>query len=368
MIKIESLTGDPGRSYVPVQFRTENRNKRSIALNLKSPESKTIVERLAAQSDIAIEGFRPGVAKRLGIDVESLRKANPKIICCSISGYGQDGGPWRDRPAYAPTVHADMGILDGTARLRGAEPFHDPYSHADLYTGHQCVIAILAALVDREHTGNGSRIDVSMAETTLFVNEHLATTMSRDEDTPPVPQDNRSPIFRTKEGHYVTVAGDPTPRGIFGAWCLVLGREDLKDDPRFTDDETRRKHRKDLLEIIQDWILTFDDLEALEAALQKGRIVLGVVRSLREAVHSPWAHERGAVVHVPDRGEGTVHVPNTPWRFAGMRTGVRGVPAYRGEHNREVFGELAGVSDEEMDRLEADGVLTARGPSKPERA
>ena len=108
VIKVESLNGDPGRGYVPVQFRTENRNKRSIAINLKSPESKKIVEELAKRSDIAVEGFRPGVAKRLGIDCERLRIANPRIIHCSISGYGQTG-PWRDRPGHDVNYVAAAG-------------------------------------------------------------------------------------------------------------------------------------------------------------------------------------------------------------------------------------------------------------------
>ncbi|MGH7856590.1 MAG: CaiB/BaiF CoA transferase family protein, partial [Candidatus Binatia bacterium] len=355
VVKIEPPQGDLTRFFIPrknsisLYFVQQNVGKRNISVDIARPEGVELVLKLVPHMDVVLENNRPGVMDRLGLGYETMRELNPRLVYASISGYGQQRSPWRDRPAYAPTVHADMGILDGIARLRGVEPFHDPYSHADLYTGHQCTIAICAALVDRERTGAGTRIDVSMAETTLFVNEHLSTTMSRDEDTPPVPQDNRSPMFRTKEGHYVTVAGDPTPRGIFGAWCTVLEREDLKDDPRFVDDETRRHNRPALLEIIQEWIGSFDDLEDLEAALQKGRIVLGVVRSLREAVHSPWATARGAVVHVPDRGEGTVHVPNTPWRFDGMRTGVRGEPAYRGEHNREVFKEIAGLSDEELD-------------------
>jgi crotonobetainyl-CoA:carnitine CoA-transferase CaiB-like acyl-CoA transferase len=102
----------------------------------------------------------------------------------------------------------------------------------------------------------------------------------------------------------------------------------------------------------------------LDKAMQRGRLVLGVIRSVQEAVTTPWAEERGAVVHVTDRGDGIVHVPNTPWRFDGMETGVRGEPAYRGEHNREVFSTIAGLSDVEIDALEADNVLMYRGPTE----
>jgi crotonobetainyl-CoA:carnitine CoA-transferase CaiB-like acyl-CoA transferase len=284
VIKIEPPQGDLTRFFLPrvnsqsIYFIQANVGKRNISVAIDRPEGVDLILKLVPHSDVVLENNRPGVMDRLGLGYERMRTINPRIIFASVSGYGQTG-PWRDRPAYAPTVHAEMGVLDGTARLRGDSPFHDPYSHADLYSGHQACIAILAALVNRERTGEGSRIDVAMAEATLFMNEHVATTLSRDSDAPPIPADNRSPIFRTKEGHFVTVAGDPTPRGIFGSWCRAMDRDDLQDDPRFIDDETRRRNRKDLLAIIQDWILTFDEIDELEAALQKGRIVLGVIRS-----------------------------------------------------------------------------------------
>jgi crotonobetainyl-CoA:carnitine CoA-transferase CaiB-like acyl-CoA transferase len=368
VIKIEPPQGDltrffaPHRNSLSLYFIQQNVGKRNISVDIGRPEGVELVMKLVPQMDVVFENNRPGVMDRLGLGYEHMRPRNDKLIYASISGYGQQPGPWRDRPAYAPTVHCDMGYLDGIARVREGEPFHDPYSHADLYTGHQCAIGILAALAHRERSGEGTRVDVSMAEAMLFMNEHVATSMSRDLDAPPVLADGRSPIFHTREGHFVTVAGDPTPRGIFGQWCTAMERQDLHDDPRFVDDESRRRHRADLLAIIQDWILTFDDVDELEAALQKGRIVLGVIRSLREAIHSEWAEVRGAVVHVTDRGEGTVHVPNTPWRFAGMQTGVRGEPAYRGEHNRDVFKEVVGLSDAEIDGLEASEILTSRGP------
>src|SRR5688572_23906619 len=110
VIKVEQPKGDPGRSYVPVQFDTENRNKRSIAIDLKNPLSRSLVERLAGKADVALEGFRPGVAKRLGIDYETLRKANPRLVYCSISGYGQTG-PWRERPGHDVNYVAAAGAL-----------------------------------------------------------------------------------------------------------------------------------------------------------------------------------------------------------------------------------------------------------------
>lgn len=369
VIKIEPPQGDLTRFFVPrvnslsLYFIQQNVGKRNISVDIGRPEGVELVLRLVPRIDVVVENNRPGVMHRLGLGYEHMRPLNERLIYASISGYGQQDIPWRDRPAYAPTVHGDMGLLHSIARARGTQPFHDPYSHADLYSGQQCLAAVLAALVHRERTGEGSRIDVSMAEATLFMTELLAMQMARPhEERPPNPLDGRSPIFETREGHYVTVAGDPTPRGTFRSWCRAMDREDLEHNALFTDDEARRKHRKELLAIIQEWILTFEDLDELDKAMRKGRLVLGVIRSVQEAVATPWAQARGAVVMVSDRGEGAVHVPNTPWRFEGMRTGVRGEPAYRGEHNRDVFSELAGLNDVELDELEANEILSHRGP------
>jgi CoA:oxalate CoA-transferase len=369
VIKVEPKQGDLTRFFMPrvnslaLYFIQQNVGKRNISVDIEKPEGVDLLLKLVPHVDVVVENNRPGVMDRIGLGYDRMRELNPKLIFASITGYGQQDVPWRDRPAYAPTVHADMGMLHTIARARDTDPFHDPYSHADQYSGMQCITGILAALVHRERTGSGTRIDVSMAESTLFATELLAMQMARpDEDRPPNPLDGRSAIFHTKEGHFVTVAGDPTPRGTFLSWCQAMEREDLRDDPRFSDDELRRRNRQALLHVIQEWILTFDDLEVLDKAMQRGRLVLGVIRTVHEAVATPWAEARGAVVHVTDRGDGTVHVPNTPWRFEGLETGVRGEPAYRGEHNREVFAELVSLSDDELAKLEANEVLLYRGP------
>jgi alpha-methylacyl-CoA racemase len=201
VIKVESLSGDPGRSYVPVQFRTENRNKRSIALNLKSPESKTIVERLAAQSDIAIEGFRPGVAKRLGIDAASLRKANAGIICCSVSGYGQTG-PWRERPGHDVNYVAAAGALAFPGQWLKA-PSRSSLAIADMAGGAFAAIAVLSSLHERNRTGKGASLDLSLFEAAFF---WAAQRHSLDKNVDPrahlFPVND---IFETSDGKRLTL-------------------------------------------------------------------------------------------------------------------------------------------------------------------
>src|SRR3954454_5381623 len=162
VIKVEPPRGDPGRSYVPVQFNTENRNKRSIALDLKSSASPTVVEKLVSKSHIVIEGFRPGVAKRLGIDYETLQKHNPKIIYCSISGYGQTG-PWRERPGHDVNYVAAAGALAFPGHWLKS-PARSSLPVADMGGGAFAAVAVLSAL----HEGKGAYLDLSLFESAFF--------------------------------------------------------------------------------------------------------------------------------------------------------------------------------------------------------
>jgi crotonobetainyl-CoA:carnitine CoA-transferase CaiB-like acyl-CoA transferase len=198
-----------------------------------------------------------------------------------------------------------------------------------------------------------------MAETMLCVNEHAATNLTGLTESLPLPT-SASPLFKTQEGRTVSVAFDPAARGPFVQWQKAMNRFDLATDPRFADDDVRRQHRQQLVELIQHWVLEFPDLKSLEAALANARLVMGVVRSVKEAGQTSWAKERGAVVEVDDRGGGKLKLPNSPWRFSKASSGVRGAPAYRGEHNHEVLHEWLQMDEAGIAALEVDGVLSAR--------
>jgi alpha-methylacyl-CoA racemase len=163
IIKVEPPKGDPGRVYVPVQFKTENRNKRSLSLDLKSSSSSRVVEKLVGNADIVLEGFRPGVARRLGIDYDSLKKHNPGIIYCSISGYGQTG-PWRERPGHDVNYVAAAGGLAYPGQWLKA-PARSSLPVADMAGGSFAAIAILSAL----HEGKGAYLDLSLFESAFFM-------------------------------------------------------------------------------------------------------------------------------------------------------------------------------------------------------
>ncbi len=368
VIKVEPPEGDLTRfatqrkNSLSAYYVQQNLGKRNISLDLSKPQGVDVLLRLLEHMDVLVENFRPGVAERLGLGYDVLHVRFPRLIYASISGYGQTG-PWRDRPAYAPTVQAEMGWLEVVARGRDEPPFHDPMSHADVYSGVYSAVGILAALHQRDETGKGQHVELAMGEALLCATEHIAAEHVGEKKRP-AHFDDPHPMFRMRDGRYVTVSADYTPRGSFAMWCDAIGRHDLKDDPRFVDDESRRTNRDALQDIIQEWVLTFDDVESLDVELQRARLVMGVVRTLKEATETDWARDRGATVEITDRGDGTFVVPNTPWRFSGAESGAHGEPAYRGEHNREVLKEFGGFTDDEVDKLEANEVLSSRVPAK----
>jgi len=368
VIKVEPPEGDLTRfatmrkNSLSAYFVQQNVGKRNVSLDLTKPEGVDLVLRLSAHVDVLLENFRPGVMERLGLGYENVRTKNPQIIYASITGYGQSG-EWSDRPAYAPTVQAEMGTIEIVSRGREEAPFHDPLSLADVYSGVYGAVGILAAIHQRDVTGVGQRIDLAMAEALLCSTEHV-TAEHVQERKRPAHFDDPHPMFRMKSGRYVTVTADPMPRGAFAMWCKALDREDLQTDPRFADEETRRRNKDELMAIIADWVLTFDTVDELDAALRRGRLVMGVIRTLKEGASTEWSKQRGAIVEVTDRGDGTFSVPNTPWRFSEAESGAHGEPAYRGEHNREVLKELLEMPDEEIEKLERNDVLSSRVPGE----
>ena len=368
VIRVEPPEGDLTRfatmrkNSLSAYFVQQNVGKKNVSLDLSKPEGVDVVLRLVPHADVFLENFRPGVLERLGLGYDAVSNVNPRIVYMSISGYGQKT-PWKDRPAYAPTVHAEMGWLEVVARGREEPPYHDPNSHADVYSGVYAAVGVLAALHHRERTGAGQHVDMAMAEALLCATEHIAAEHIQERKRP-AHFDDPHPMFQMRDGRYVTISADFAPRGSFAMWCNAMGRDDLKDDPRFAEEVDRRANRDELHQIIEDWVLTFDDVEALDTELRRARLVMGVVRTLTEAAATDWAKSRGATVDVSDRGDGSFTVPNTPWRFSETTSGAHGEPAYRGEHNREILKELAGLSDDEVDKLEADGILSSRVPVK----
>ena len=248
--KIEPPAGDAGRAGVPhinnmsVYYTQQNAGKRNISIDLNYPEAREIVRDLCRDADVIVENFRPGTLARFGLGYEQVREFNPNIVYVSISGYGQVG-PWRNRPAFAPTVQAETGLTDILEHHYGealSELRNDACSHADLYTGLQGVIAVLAALAHRNRTGEGQYVDVSMAATMLSVNERAGAQLSGI-DTKGEPVALSAPeshIFDLPDGRRVTIAASPIYTPMFVRYCAMMRRTDLLTDPRFASAPLRR--------------------------------------------------------------------------------------------------------------------------------
>ena len=371
VIKIEPPAGDltrfatPRRNGLSSYFVQQNVGKRNLSLDLATPEGAEILLALGEHADVLVENYRPGVMARLGLDADTMRARNPRLVYASISGYGQTG-PWVKRRAYAPVVEAETGIVASQGNARGGELAKDPHSHADVYTSLETASAILAALYQRERTGEGQWIDVSMAETMLYVNEHLHDAMWDGHDDPQWIRSFRPGdylVLTVANGESLVVSGHPAERGTFDFFIAAMGRTDLADDPRFVDVAARLANFDALSEIIRDFAATMPDAEAFEEQFSKHQLAVGRVRQPGELTETDWARDRHAVVDVDDRGGGTIRVPNSPWRFsASPEVGVAGIPKYRGEDNRTVLAELLGYTDETLDRLETSGVLSSRLP------
>ena len=372
VIKVEQPSGDLTRFSSPrvnsnaTYFIQQNVGKRNISLDLSNPDAVALVIKLVEKCDVIIENFRPGVMKRMGLDQTTLRAVNPKIIYASITGYGNTG-PWTDRRAYAPVVNAEMGLTKHQGDARGGEYANDPFSHGDVYTAVECAAAILAALYQREQTNVGQYIDLSMAQTLLYVNEHVHDALW---DQPVSPDAIRSfrpqdyPVLTTKDGVTAVVSGHPAERGTFDYFVAAMQAPELLEDSRFKTVETRLANFKQLMEIIKLWASTVPTVDELENRLAKHKLAMGRLRSVSEVAQTDWAKERNAFVEISDRGTGKVKLPNSPWIFSGSDTSTRGVAKYRGEDNAEVFSELLGLSETQIEDLCQRDILSQRGPSK----
>jgi crotonobetainyl-CoA:carnitine CoA-transferase CaiB-like acyl-CoA transferase len=301
-----------------------------------------------------------------GLDYETLAARNPRLIYASITGYGQ-GGPWRGRMAYAPTVQAEAGFTENSVRHYGEalkEPRTDGLSHADVYSGLQAAIAILAALHRRQATGTGQYIDVAMAATLMAVNERAHVDLSDDDlgAEPAILGATDCPFFRGPNGEEFTVATSIIGSRTFPSWMRAMRRADLIDDPRFATAAARRLNFAALHAIIQAWILSFPDAASLDAQFDEAKIAMGKVRSIRELSDSDWSTYWGAVQEVSDRHGGTYRLPGRPWRFSREELAPLGAPAFQGEHNRDVFEEL-GLTAEEIARHAGSGALVSRIPA-----
>jgi crotonobetainyl-CoA:carnitine CoA-transferase CaiB-like acyl-CoA transferase len=371
VIKIEPPEGDltrfgqPRLNSLATYFIQQNVGKLNVSLDFSHARAVEIARQLVDVSDVVIENFRPGVMARLGLGYGELAKRNPRLVYASISGYGATG-PWVDRRAYAPVVNAEAGLTKHQGDVRNGDYANDPFSHGDVYTGMEAAAGVLAALFQRERTGRGQFLDISMAETLLYVNEHAHDQLWEGDvaaDWIRSFQPADYPVLTTRDGSIVVVSGHPASKTNFGWFCAAMGRGDLEHDPRFANVASRLRHLDDFAEILQQWASTIDDADEIERIFAEHHLATGRLRSVADIANTDWARHRGAITEVSDRAGGTVRIPQSPWKFSDADVRVRGVPKYRGEDNAEVLRSLLHLDDATIAQLARDGVTSSHQPN-----
>ena len=368
VIKVEPPDGDLTRLLIPrvdgqsAYYVQYNAGKECVSIDLDGSAGRELFLQLVPHADIVLENYRPGVMDRLGIGYDRLTEVNPGVILASVSGWGHDNAR-SDQGAFASAIHAEAGVTEMVARRRGEEPRNDPMSHADTYTGLHALGAVLAALHLRSRTGQGQKVEVSMVESTLMVNDLAAIEMTgQDPSAGFKGGQNWSPVLRMANGRYVSITIDITTNDGFRYIVEAMERPDLAEDPRFAIIEDRVANRDALTEILAEFIATFDDAAAVEAAIGPRGVLAAEMRTVPELAATDWAAERGAFVDI-DTGRGEmITIPQSPWRFQNVDAGVAAFVGYRGQHNREVLTDLLGLSASELDVLENESVISSRPP------
>jgi CoA:oxalate CoA-transferase len=365
VIKIEAApAGDPTRQREPAVngraglFVQQNRGKRSLAIDLRRPEGVAAVKELVRHADVVVENSTPGVMARKGLGYDDLSKVNPAIIMASVSGFGQYG-PYTDRKCFDFIAQAMTGMMHMTGEPDGP-PYFVGVGLADTNAGVHAFAGIGYALFRRDRTGKGAHIDVAMTDAMFHMHEFAVQASS-------ITGDRSLPL---RQGRHYQPA---SPAGTFrspGGWIVILctdqqmpflwkamHRLELADDERFATNESRLENRDELTILIEDWMSSFSDDQAVLEELAAAGVPAGPVMSPADAVDDPHFRARGTVREIHDPKIGTFHAPGFPLRFDGQPVAPELVAPSLGEHNGQVLGELLGWTQTELEAAEASGLL-----------
>jgi CoA:oxalate CoA-transferase len=336
-------------------FLAQNSNKRSLTLNLKEEDGKTIFRKLAADADVVVENFRPGVMTRLGVGYETLAEINPRLVYCAISGFGQTG-PDAGKPAYDQIIQGLSGNMDvnGDERLH---PLRVGFPVCDTVGGLNAAFAIMAALYHRERTGQGQEIDVALLDSIMPMMGWVAANLLIGGQGPvPMGNDNftaaPSGTFATENGH-INIAANKQEQ--WEALTEVVGVEELKTDSRFQERDERKKNRKALTPLLEAKLKERPTAHWVESLNARG-IPAGDILPLREALDQPQVRHRGTLQTVEIEGIGSVPLFGLSARLGKTPGSITSPPPRLGAHTEEVLGDL-GYTPEEVADLRARGVV-----------
>ncbi|HSV84441.1 MAG TPA: CoA transferase [Ramlibacter sp.] len=351
VVKVEAPSGDLARALSPwvqgegVPFLALNRNKRGIVLDLKEPHDRRAAQQLAAQADVLVESFRPGVMARLGLAYATLSTANPRLIYCSVSAYGQHGAA-SDRPGVDGVLQAVSGLMSVTGGPGGA-PCKVPVPVVDLMTGYLATISVLAALSDRQRTGRGQHVESSMFASAIALQQTNFAAYFVDGKVPG-PQGNAAPYstpneaLRCADGWIMVAAYHPER---WQALCTAIGAPALAGHPRFADNQRRLQHREALLHELELHMLPQPRAFWLER-FAAADIICGSINDYREVAQSGPFVEAGLAEAVLHPAAGALTLPRSVIGAVGERPQARCAAPTLGQHTCEVLAEpgWSGVS------------------------
>lgn len=355
-LKLPDGSDDPQES---AYYLCCNRNKRSIAIDMTRPEGQALIRKLAAEADIVVENFKVGGLKKYGLDYESLKAINPRLIYCSITGFGQTG-PYADRPGYDFVAQGMGGFMSITGE-EGGGPLRAGVAMADLSTGNMATISILMALRHAERTGEGQQIDVSLLDTQIAMLANQGSTYLVD-GTVPGRLGNRHPTvvpyttFPCADGVLIIAIGND---GQFRAFCNEMGRPELAEDPRFKLSRDRLINREEIEQIVRD-IASTELRDPLIERLVAVGVPAGPVNSIKDIFTDPFIEAR-QTVHRFVRDDG-VEIPTVafPAKLSATPADYRYQPPKVGEQTREVLGDWLALGGDELAALEECGAVRQR--------
>jgi crotonobetainyl-CoA:carnitine CoA-transferase CaiB-like acyl-CoA transferase len=363
IIKIEPIEGDMARAWGPPFYGTEtayfvnlNRNKRSIALDLKHPDGRAIFFRLLETADVVLENLRVGAVARLGIDYPRATARQPRIVYCSISGFGQDG-PYRDRAALDLVVQAESGMISITGEP-GGRGVRCGVSIADITAGLYAAFGVMTALHARERTGRGQYVDVSMLEGQLGILSGMIGAYLADGVVPQPMGTAYGALlpyqtFRTKTGDIAIGIGSDK---LWRTFCPLVGAAHLTDDPRFVTNAARNANRAALIDALQQAFFT-RTYEEWEAILQPSGIPFGAINTIDRVVTHQQVDARRALVECTHPVAGVVKSIGPPVRLSDTPGAVRLPAPLLGQHTEQILREQLGMSHEEIGRLARERVI-----------
>ncbi len=346
VIKVEPPEGDETRGWGPpfaggesAYYLCVNRNKRDIVINLKTDEGKSILRELAMQSDVLVENFRPGTLQKFGLDFETLHAFNPKLIYCSITGFGQTGS-MKDKPGYDFMIQASGGLMSITGEPDG-EPMKTGVAVVDLFAGQNAIIAILAALQARTLTGEGQHLDIALFDSQLGWLANVASNYLISGKLPKRHGNAHANIvpyqsFQASDGWFAIAVGNDRQ---FVRLCDLLGKPELAADEKFATNSARVQNREEIIVLLASIFKAASVSEWLEK-LDEAEIPCGPINNFEQVFSMPQVEERGMLVKMNHPTIGELPLVGSPLKMSATPVEYRLPPPLMGEHTEEILREL----------------------------